>query len=122
MITVIRSKERRHITDQDQSTWMTFDSENKDEALRDGFGVLKILNEEVISPGKGFILHTHKDMVIVTYLREGMIIYKGPLEETDFMEAKEFHGTHIDPETKQYAFNVSQSDDAHLFQCGFSLD
>ena len=71
-------------------------------------------------PGTGFILHTHKDMVIITYLREGVIIYRGPLEDADLMWTKKFHRDNTTPDTKQYAFNVSQSEDAHIFQSGFS--
>ena len=122
MIIVRKSEERRQIADKDQKTWMTFDSENKADPLQKGFNSLEILNEEIISPGSGFILHAHKDMIIVTYVREGMIIHIGPLEKPDFIETKEFHKDDVASDTKQYAFNVSQSEDAHVFQCGFSKE
>jgi len=122
MITIRRSEERRQTGNKDQKTWMTFDWENAADPLQNGFGILKILNEEILPPGSGFILHTHEDMVIVTYVREGVIIYKGPLTEPDFMEAKDFHRISVTPNTKQYAFNVSQSEDANIFQCGFALN
>jgi quercetin 2,3-dioxygenase len=118
---VRKSEERRHVGNKGEKNWMTFDWENKADPLQDGFGVLKILNEEILSPGSGFILYTHEDMVVVTYVHEGLIIYKDPLEEPDFMEAKDFHRAHVTPETKQYAINVSQSEDANIFQCGFTL-
>ena len=121
MITVQKSEKRRHIENKERSTWITFDSENNADPLQDGFGVLKILNEEILSPGNGFVLHTTEGMIIITYVREGMIIYKGPLEKPDFLESKEFFQGNAASNTKQYAFNVSQSEDAHVFQCGFSL-
>ena len=99
---------------------MTFDWENKADPLHDGFGVLKILNEETLSPGRGFILHTHNDMVVVTYVQAGMVIYKGTLEEPDFLETKEFQRVNSTPDTKQYVFNPSQSEAAHVFQSGFT--
>src|SRR5580658_10847608 len=105
MITVRKSEERRHFENKGQKTWVTFDWENKTDPLQNGFGVLKILNEEILSPGSGFILHTHKDMVVVTYVPEGMIIYKGPLEEPDVMESKEFHQLNAAPGAKLAAFN-----------------
>jgi redox-sensitive bicupin YhaK (pirin superfamily) len=120
MITVRKSEERRHITHDKQKTWMTFDWENTADPLRNGFGVLKILNEEILSPGSGFILHTHKDMVVVTYVREGMIIYKGPLETLDPLVAKEFHMGKTTREAKQYAIDISPTEDAHVFQSGFT--
>jgi redox-sensitive bicupin YhaK (pirin superfamily) len=49
-----------------------------------------------------------------------MIIYKGPVEEADLMWTKEFHRDIVTPDSKQYAFNVSQTEDAHIFQSGFT--
>jgi quercetin 2,3-dioxygenase len=120
MITVRKSEERRHIANKNQTTWMTFDGENKADSLQNGFGVLKILNEEVLSPGSGFILHTHKDMVIVTYVPEGMVIYKGHLEEPDSMSADEFHGVTVTSGAKQSTINISPSEDSRVFQSGFT--
>lgn len=120
MIIVRKSAERRHIEAKNQKTWMTFDSENESDPLQKGFGVLKILNEEILSPGSGFILHTHKDMVVVTYVREGMIIYKGPLEKLEPLAATEFHTSQTTPEAKQYAINISPMEDTHVFQSGFT--
>jgi redox-sensitive bicupin YhaK (pirin superfamily) len=120
MIIVRKSKERRHIESGGHKTWMTFDSENKADPLQNGFGVLKILNEEILSPGTGFILHTQKDMVIITYLREGVIIYKGPLDDADLIWTRKFQQTNTTPDSKQYAFNASETEDAHVFQSGFT--
>ena len=51
MIIVRKSKERRHIENMGHKTWMTFGWENKADPLQNGFGVLKILNEEILPPG-----------------------------------------------------------------------
>ncbi|HTC21444.1 MAG TPA: hypothetical protein VK859_11390 [bacterium] len=120
MIIVRKSEERRHIEKEDHITWMTFDWENKADPLQNGFGFLKLLNEEILPPGSGFILHTHKDMVVVTYVPEGMIIFKGPSEDPNIMESKEFHQVRSEPGAKVSAFNVSQSEEAHIFQSGFT--
>jgi redox-sensitive bicupin YhaK (pirin superfamily) len=120
MIIVRKSEERRHIEAKNQKTWMTFDHENQSDPLRNGFGVLKILNEEILPPGSGFVLHTHKDMVVVTYVREGMIIYKGPLEKLDPLASAEFHQSHTTPEAKQYAINIAPMEETHVFQSGFT--
>jgi redox-sensitive bicupin YhaK (pirin superfamily) len=120
MITIRRSEERRHIENKNQQTWMTFDWENSADPLQNGFGVLKILNEEILSPGSGFIMHTHKDMVVVTYVPEGMIIYKGLLEEPLVMEGHEFQQISVLSGAKLSAVNLLESEDAHIFQSGFA--
>jgi len=120
MITVRKSEERRHITDEDQNTCMTFDLENKNDPLQMGFGSLKIFNEEILPPGRGFILHTHKDMVVVTYVREGMIVFKGLSGKPDLVKADEFHRANLSLNTKISAFDISPSDPTHVFQSGFT--
>jgi redox-sensitive bicupin YhaK (pirin superfamily) len=120
MITLRKSEERHHTESKDRKTWMTFDLANKADPLKDGFSTLEILNEEILSPESGFTLPTRKDMIVVTYVREGMMIHIGPLAKPDSMIASDFQWAKISPDKKQYAFNTSESEDAHIFQCGFS--
>jgi hypothetical protein len=58
-------------------------------------------------------------MVVVTYVTEGMIVYKGPLEKMEPLVAKEFHSAKAVPEVKQYAINISPTEETHVFQSGF---
>ena len=41
-----------------------------------GLGSLRVLNDDLIYPGKGFDTHPHKDMEIVTYIINGEITHK----------------------------------------------
>jgi len=42
---------------------------------RIGFGALMVINDDHISPCAGFDLHSHKDMEIITYVRQGTITH-----------------------------------------------
>jgi redox-sensitive bicupin YhaK (pirin superfamily) len=121
MIIVRKSKERRYVDEKDQKTWMTFDPKNNTDPHQSHFGVLNVLNEEILSPGGGFVLHAEKDMIVVTYVRDGGIVYKAPLEQPGTIESKEFQHARVLNSSKQYAFNTSESEDAHVFQCGIEL-
>lgn len=44
---------------------------------RMGFGVLRVINDDVVEPQSGFGMHPHRDMEIVT------IVLKGSIEHTD---------------------------------------
>lgn len=43
---------------------------------RMNFGALRVINDDVIKAGAGFDLHPHKDMEIITYVRQGAITHR----------------------------------------------
>jgi len=44
-----------------------------------GFGPLRVINDDVVAPGRGFGMHGHRDMEIVTYLLQGKLSHKASL-------------------------------------------
>ncbi|MCC6468555.1 MAG: pirin family protein [Alphaproteobacteria bacterium] len=46
---------------------------------RMGWGALRVWNDDEIAPGTGFDLHPHRDMEIVTYVRQGTITHRDNL-------------------------------------------
>ncbi|MHA1597386.1 MAG: pirin family protein [Alphaproteobacteria bacterium] len=46
---------------------------------RMGFGVLRVWNDDLIKTGKGFAMHPHADMEIITYIRKGAISHEDSL-------------------------------------------
>jgi redox-sensitive bicupin YhaK (pirin superfamily) len=53
-----------------------FSFANYHEPRRMGWGAIRVWNDDTISPGTGFPPHPHKDMEIITYVREGAITHE----------------------------------------------
>ncbi len=54
---------------------------------RMNWGNLRVWNDDVIAPGTGFPKHPHRDMEIITYVREGAISHEDNLGNKGRTEA-----------------------------------
>ncbi len=52
-----------------------------------GVGALRVWNDDTIRPGRGFDLHGHRDMEIITYVRRGAITHQDHLGNVGRTEA-----------------------------------
>lgn len=41
-----------------------------------GFGILRVMNDDLVQPNRGFGTHPHRDMEICTYIVEGKLTHK----------------------------------------------
>ena len=66
-----------------QNAWLEahyhFSFANYYDPARMGLGRLLVWNDDTIQPGKGFERHGHRDMEIITYVREGAITHRDHL-------------------------------------------
>lgn len=74
-----------------QNDWLSaryhFSFANYYDPSRMGLGPLRVWNDDRIEPGTGFDLHGHRDMEIITYVREGAITHKDHLGNEGRTEA-----------------------------------
>ncbi len=117
MKTIIhRSNERGHANHGWLDAHHSFSFANWYDPSKIHFGMLRVLNDDIVASGEGFGMHTHNDMEIVT------IILKGALEHKDNMG----NGSVIKPGDVQVMsagtgvmhseFNPSSSEEVSLFQ------
>lgn len=51
------------------------------------FGILRVLNDDVVKPESGFPFHPHYDMEIVTYVVEGKLSHKDSMQNNSVLKA-----------------------------------
>ena len=61
---------------------------------RMGVGGLRVWNDDEVAPGRGFEAHPHRDMEIVTYVREGAITHRDNLGNEGRTEAGDVQVMH----------------------------
>ena len=115
MITLRRADERRHNRRRRQEGWHTFSESDHDDPLAEGFGALRMLNEDRLPPGAR-LGHPHHDAEVVTYVREGALAYEDSLGRSGIIQAGEFRYVSTRQRGRHTETNHSRTAWAHVFQ------
>lgn len=65
----------------------TFSFSSYYEPTRNGFGLLKVFNDDVVQAAKGFGLHAHTNMEIISILLQGRMNHKDSMGYSEELEA-----------------------------------
>lgn len=71
--------ERFHSRHDWLDSWHSFSFAGHDHPDWRGFGPLRVINEDRISPGRGFGMHSHADMEIITVMLAGVLVHQDSL-------------------------------------------
>ncbi len=81
-----------------------------------GFSHLRVINEDRVAPGAGFAPHGHRDMEIISYVRQGVLAHQDSLGTREEIPAGEFQLMRAGSGIRHSEFNASTSEPVHFMQ------
>ncbi len=80
------------------------------------FGLLRVLNDDIVAPGMGFGMHGHDNMEIVTIPLKGMLAHKDSLGSEGTITAGEVQIMSAGSGIRHSEFNGSTNEEVNLLQ------
>lgn len=80
------------------------------------FGVLRVLNDDIIHPNSGFNTHPHKNMEIISYIVDGEITHKDSMGNNGTLTRGEVQYMSAGEGIEHSEYNLHHSKDLRLLQ------
>ncbi len=116
MLTKRPSSERGHFNHGWLNTFHTFSFADYHDPAHTHFRTLRVVNEDTIAPGRGFGMHSHRDMEIVTYILAGSLKHEDSMGNSGIIQAGDVQRMTAGTGIVHSEFNDSDSKSVHLLQ------
>jgi hypothetical protein len=116
MYQITRSNERYHFETDWLSTYWHFSFDHYYDPQNVNFGPLRVFNDDVIQPGKGFGTHEHREMEIVTYVLSGELEHRDSTGGHGVIHPGEVQRMTAGTGIQHSEFNASKIEPVHLLQ------
>lgn len=116
MIQVRKAAERGHFNHGWLNTYHTFSFADYYDPAHLGFRSLQVINDDQVQPGRGFGMHGHRDMEIVTYVLEGALEHRDSMGNGSVIRAGELQRMTAGTGVRHSELNPSDTEWVHLYQ------
>ena len=97
-------------------TWHSFSFGHYQDPEHMGFRSLRVINDDVIQPGRGFGMHGHRDMEIVTYVLDGALAHEDNLGNGSVLRSGDVQRMSAGTGVMHSEFNHSADEAVRLLQ------
>lgn len=122
MIEVRKANDRGHANYGWLDTHYSFSFANYYDPDHMGFRALRVLNDDVVEPGKGFGSHPHENMEIITYVLEGALEHKDNAGGGGVIRPGDVQHMSAGSGIVHSEFNHSRTERVHLLQIWIEPD
>lgn len=116
MKTILKSDQRGYANHGWLESYHTFSFADFYNPEQMGFHSLRVINDDIVMPGRGFGTHPHRDMEIITYMLSGSLEHKDSMGNGRIIRTGEVQYMAAGSGVQHSESNPSNEEAAHLLQ------